>query len=204
MNAQKLILASASPRRRELLALLGLAFEVFVGSVDETLRDAETAAELVSRLAKSKAEEIARRHPEALVLAADTTVAFSPTSLRGDIFEKPVDRADAERMLKRLSGKNHVVLTAIALKSEATGVFRERTVLTEVYFRNIKTEELRLYIASGEPLDKAGAYGIQGVGGIFVEKINGSYSNVVGLPLVEVQAEFSALGFATQFPVSPA
>lgn len=159
-----------------LLGQLGLAFKVAPADIDETPRAGEPAAEYVERLAREKAA--AGTHENRVVLAADTTVV-----LDGQILGKPADEAEAESMLSRLSGREHEVITGVAIRKGAE-VYAS-TVTTRVNFAEVSADERASYIASGEPMDKAGAYGIQGYGEIFVAGINGSYSNVVGLPLRE-------------------
>ncbi|WP_413736824.1 Maf family protein [Sodalis sp. RH21] len=172
-------LASGSPRRRELLTLLNLPFDVLDAPIEERRRPDEPAADYVRRLAQQKALAGVAVAPEPRpVLGADTIVV-----LNGEILEKPRDAAHAACMLAALSGQSHQVMTAVAI---ADGRFQLcRSVVTEVTFRRLSAQEIDRYIASGEPMDKAGAYGIQGLGGVFVRAINGSYHGVVGLPLVE-------------------
>jgi septum formation protein len=170
-----LVLASGSPRRRELLAHLGVPFTVVAADVDETPRPGEGPVELVRRLAAAKAAAV-DGDP---VLAADTVV-----ELDGEILGKPADAAAARRMLARLSGRSHHVHTGVALRAgERLDV---EVVTTAVTFAALTPEAIEWYVATGEPLDKAGAYAIQGAGGVFVESIHGSASNVVGLPLATV------------------
>jgi len=174
-----LYLASGSPRRRELLTQLGLQFERLVTDVEEQRQPEEAAEVYVRRLALDKARAGVAVAPQDLpVLGADTIVV-----LNNDVLEKPRDAAHAAQMLSQLSGQTHQVMTAVALADSAREL--DCLVTTDVTFRNITAEEISHYIASGEPMDKAGAYGIQGLGGNFVRKINGSYHAVVGLPLVE-------------------
>lgn len=176
MRKPRLLLASSSPRRRELLAALGLEFEVRGFDVDETPFAEEAAADMVLRLATAKAR--AGAAPGRVVLAADTAVV-----LDSEIFGKPVDCDDALGMLERLSGREHDVLTGVAVYANGdidTGLSR-----TRVRFRDIGRDEALQYWHSGEPADKAGAYGIQGLGGVFVSNIEGSYTGVVGLPVFE-------------------
>ncbi|MFD1804494.1 Maf family protein [Mixta tenebrionis] len=180
-----LYLASGSPRRRELLAQLGLRFERLQTEVEEQRRVDESALHYVCRLAREKAQAGVAAAPQDLpVLGADTIVV-----LNGEVLEKPRDAAHAAEMLRRLSGNTHQVMTAVALADRQ----RELACLvqTEVTFRLLTPQDIDDYIASGEPMDKAGAYGIQGLGGNFVRKINGSYHAVVGLPLVETHELFS-------------
>lgn len=182
-----LYLASRSPRRAEYLRLLGVDFQVVDVELDETPGAHEDPARYVERLARAKAAAgAAAVHGIRPVLAADTTVVAA-----GTILGKPRDGADARRMLTRLSGGWHTVLTAIAL---VDGGCDARCVETRVQFRALTALEIDRYWASGEPVDKAGAYGIQGLGGALVARIDGSYSNVVGLPLAETVALLDARG----------
>ncbi len=186
----ELYLASGSPRRRELLAVLGLAFERLVTDVAEQKQPDEAPADYVLRLACDKALAGVAVAPQDLpVLGADTIVV-----LDGQVLEKPRDEAHAAQMLTALSGRQHQVMTAIALADRQT--HRSTLVVTDVTFRSLSADDIQHYILSGEPMDKAGAYGIQGKGGCFVREIRGSYYAVVGLPLVETQelySEFAAL-----------
>ncbi|MDQ3262418.1 MAG: Maf family protein [Myxococcota bacterium] len=186
MGQTRLILASGSPRRRAFLESLGLQFEVAPAELDETPLPAEAPRAYVQRLAAQKADAVGIRFPQAAVLAADTTVV-----LEDEVLGKPQDASEARRMLERLSGRTHRVLTGVALGGAARGAV---VVETEVRFRVLEEAQLRWYLASGEPMDKAGAYAIQGLGGAFVERITGSYSNVVGLPLVETLALLEQAG----------
>lgn len=174
-----LYLASGSPRRRELLTQLGLQFERLITHVEEQRQPEEAAEAYVCRLASDKARAGVAVAPQDLpVLGADTIVV-----LNGEVLEKPQDAAHAAAMLSKLSGQTHQVMTAVALADKQREL--DCLVTTDVTFRKMTAEEISHYIASGEPMDKAGAYGIQGLGGNFVRKINGSYHAVVGLPLVE-------------------
>ncbi|MBL8135128.1 MAG: septum formation inhibitor Maf [Acidobacteria bacterium] len=175
------VLASASPRRQELLAAAGYTFTVRTADVDETPVGGETAEAYVARLAEAKARAVLARHPDALVLGADTTVVVD-----GDILAKPADAADAARMLSRLQGRAHEVLTGVALVSATWS--RVAVAATSVWFAPMREAEIAAYVASGEPMDKAGAYGIQGRAARYVTRIEGSYSNVVGLPVALVHA----------------
>jgi len=178
MTVPALLLASRSPRRAEYLRLLGVDFAIVDVDVDETPHAHEAPRDYVERLARAKAAAgRARGGGGCPVLAADTTVVCG-----GVILGKPADAADARRILGQLSGRWHTVLTAVAL---AAGTVRGRCVETAVLFRPLTPGEIDRYWASGEPADKAGAYGIQGLGGAFVSRIDGSHSNVVGLPLAE-------------------
>lgn len=190
-SAPAFVLASSSPRRRELLARLGLRFEVVAADVDETPRRGEAAIDLVRRLAREKAERVAatRDGAAALVLAADTVVV-----LRGRILGKPADPDDARRMLRALSGEEHEVLTGLALVDTARARTAATVERTLVRFSAMDEDEIARYVATGEPLDKAGAYGVQGIGGLWVESIAGNYTNVVGLPLPAVRRLFAEVG----------
>ena len=190
MSDETLILASASPRRRELLAQIGLACEVQPADIDETPRPGEPPADYVLRMAREKAWAIAERYPGRVVLAADTTVV-----LDGEPLGKPADRAAGEGMLGRLSGRRHEVMTAICLASEAG--FDSDLVVTEVEFVALDKALVDAYLDTEEPWDKAGAYGIQGMAAVFVKGIEGSYSNVVGLPLHETWSMLRRAGFPT-------
>ena len=178
MDSVALVLASASPRRRQLLAPFGLALDVSPVDIDETPRPGEAPEALASRLAAAKAAAAARDAPQRLVLAADTVVA-----LEERVLGKPADAADARRMLHALSGRRHQVHTAVAVRRGAEAGMRLSS--SEVDFRALSAGEIDAYVATGEPLDKAGAYGIQGLAAIFVARLSGSHSGVVGLPLCE-------------------
>lgn len=175
------VLASASPRRQELLAAAGYAFTVQTADVDETPLAGESAEAYVARLAEAKARAVLARRPDALVLGADTTVVVD-----GDILAKPADAADAARMLGRLQSRAHEVLTGVALVSARWS--RVAVAATSVWFAPMTAAEIEAYVASGEPMDKAGAYAIQGRAARYVTRIEGSYSNVVGLPVALVEA----------------
>ncbi|MFN8392193.1 MAG: Maf family protein [Bdellovibrionota bacterium] len=204
MHSRKLILASASPRRRELLQSLGIPFEVRTAGIDETPHAGEKPDALVMRLAETKARAIAILEPAAVIVAADTTVATQESDGSHVILEKPKDEADACRMLGHLSGKTHSVFTGTCVMIADSSFVRVRVTETTVRFDSLTTESIAHYVSTGEPMDKAGAYAIQGIGGIFVKSIDGSYSNVVGLPLAELAEDLSATGVWTDFPVRPA
>ncbi|MBN1209602.1 MAG: septum formation inhibitor Maf [Myxococcaceae bacterium] len=172
-----LVLASASPRRRELLSQLGLRFTVSAADLDETPLAGEAADAYVLRLARAKARAVAERHPGAWVLAADTTVV-----LGAELLGKPSGPAEAQEMLGRLSGRTHAVYTGVALAGRADSATVVRTGVT---FRALSAGEIDWYVGTGEPLDKAGAYAIQGRGGFLVAAVEGSPTNVIGLPLGE-------------------
>lgn len=174
-----LYLASGSPRRRELLTLLGVSFDILLTHTEEQRREGEPAEAYVRRLAQDKAKAgVALAQEDRPVLGADTIVV-----LNGRVLEKPRDEAHAADMLAALSGKQHQVMTAVAIADRHD--VRCQLVVTDVTFRSLSQQDIRDYIATGEPMDKAGAYGIQGKGGCFVRTITGSYHAVVGLPLVE-------------------
>lgn len=177
----KLILASASPRRGEFLRIMGLDFDTLPGDIDETFRPGESPQEHVLRLAEEKALSIARSHPDAWVLGADTVVVVA-----GELLGKPGSPGEAARMLEKLSGREHEVLTGFAIVRQDRGVRIREVVESSVFFREITADEMAWYTGTDEPYDKAGAYAVQGMGGCFVREIRGSCTNVVGLPLCEV------------------
>lgn len=188
----RVILASQSPRRRELLALVGIDHEVMPADINEDVRPGEQAVPYTERLAREKAAVIAAKHPEAYVIAADTTVVVD-----GDIVGKPEDAADAQRMLRRLSGRSHVVCTGIAV---AHGARTESAVeQVTVTFRELTDADIVAYVATCEPMDKAGAYGIQGWGATIVERVDGDYFSVMGLGLRRLVALFERQGVAYGF-----
>jgi len=176
---EPLVLASRSPRRTEILQAVGWSFEIAVAGIDETRHAGEDALHYVQRLALMKAQVAAQRHSGRLVLGADTVVLIDT-----EILGQPVDAGDARRMLRQLSGKWHEVLTGVALvrvgECACTLIDHE---ITRVLFANLSAEEVDWYIETGEPMDKAGAYAIQGKAAPFIEKIEGDYFNVVGLPI---------------------
>ena len=178
MLEEKLILASKSPRRAELLAAAGWQFEAVAASIDETRHDGEEAVAYVRRLAQTKAEKVAQQFANALVLGADTTVVVG-----SEILEQPGDAATAAWMLKLLSGKWHQVLTGVALLRVSDARLTVAHEVTQVRFAELSAAEIDWYVSTGEPLDKAGAYGIQGRAAPFIEEIQGDYFNIVGLPM---------------------
>src|SRR5438445_3417666 len=187
----KLILASASPRRAEILRSAGLQFTVLSSAVDETPMPSEVPQDLVHRLALAKADLVAARAlGPAFVLAADTVVV-----LEGTILGKPRTSEDARQMLAKLSGRTHSGMPGVALIRLPDAERREFIEPTQVHFASVSNEEIVKYLASGEPFDKAGAYAIQGLGGRFVPRIDGCYFNVVGLPLARLYHELSLLGW---------
>jgi septum formation protein len=173
---RRVVLASSSPRRREILEKLGISFDVIPSNADESGVDG-SADETVMILAKRKAENVAEKLNDSLVIGCDTLVA-----LENDVFGKPESTAQAEEMLSRLSGNTHRVLSGLCLIDTVTGEKRVSRDETFVSFRTLSPEEIRAYVLSGEPMDKAGAYAIQGGAGRFVSEVNGSYDNIVGFP----------------------
>ncbi len=176
-----LILASKSARRRYLLKQAGLSFSVIPSSFDESSIPVTDPHNYVKVLAESKAKEISDKYPESWVIGADTVVVIG-----GQILGKPASRTDAREMLKSLSGQTHLVLTGYCICCKVKNRFFSETVKTEVLFKNLTDEEVEWYIHTKEPFDKAGAYAIQGLGTFLVKSVNGSYTNVVGLPVCEV------------------
>jgi septum formation protein len=172
MTPEPLTLASSSPRRRQLLEMLGLVVRVRSPNIAEIRRAVETPVDYVERLAREKALSV----PGALVLGADTTVV-----VRDEMLEKPADAAEALRMLRKLQGRTHQVVTSVALV--AAEALHQATDVTNVTFRRVEDQFLEAYVATGEPMDKAGAYGIQGYGAALVERIDGDFFSVMGLPL---------------------
>jgi len=180
MQLPELILASGSPWRKSLLRAAGIAFEVVESGIDEIRGACETAPEFALRVARDKALSVSARFPLPIVLGADTVVEFD-----GEILGKPGEPADARRMLTLLSGNTHRVVTAFAL-ARAGAVLESAAVTSGVTFRPLSPAEITAYIETGEPFDKAGAYGIQGVGGAFISAVDGSRDNVMGLPVDHV------------------
>jgi septum formation protein len=186
----QLYLASKSPQRRELLAQLGLVFECIEGSVDESVLDGETPQDYVLRLAKAKAVS----GQDNLVVPSQIPILGSDTSVVIDnqILGKPQDEQEAVAMLARLSGHSHMVYTAVAIKHNRD--MKSVCCATKVFFAAMTASQINSYIATGEPMDKAGAYGIQGLGGRYIKKIEGSYTSVVGLPLYETSMLLTECG----------
>jgi len=189
-SSSKLILASASPRRKTLLGATGLDFEIVESQIAEVRRDGESAPDFAVRMACEKALKVSTRFRDALVLAADTIVECD-----GQILGKPTDAADAHAMLRTLSGNTHTVVTAFAI-ARAGAVTESMPVTSRVTFRALSPAEIAAYVASGDPLDKAGAYGIQNVGAGFIERVEGARDNVMGLPVREVLAALRRHGIA--------
>lgn len=182
-----IILASASPRRRELLSAAGIDHIVKAANIDETPHIAELPRAYAERLARGKAAAVAVEHPEATVVGADTVVVID-----NQILGKPVDAADARRMLEQLSNREHVVLTAVAVARG--GEVRSTVASTSVWMRAISAAEIATYVDSGEPMDKAGAYAIQGGAAGFIKQISGDFDNVVGLPISVVRRLLTEVG----------
>lgn len=183
-----LVLASSSPRRREILGLFAPKLEIIPSQINEDILSDETPEAYVLRLAKEKAEDIAKSCKNKFVVGADTTVVCE-----GNILAKPLDAMDAKRMLKQLSGNWHSVLTGVAVINTSTNKQAIDICQTQVKFNQLTDQEIDWYIATGEPFDKAGAYAIQGYGSIFIEEIAGNYLNVVGLPITLVRKLLKAV-----------
>jgi septum formation protein len=192
MNECRVVLASASPRRRELLSLIGIAHEVQPANIDETLRPRETPRRFAERLAREKASAVATRDPNMITIGADTIVVINRK-----ILGKPANVAQAAAMLRQLSGREHTVVTAVAVSRGK----KLRSVVEEVRvrFRTLRAAEIEAYIATGEPMDKAGAYGIQGYGATMVECIEGDYFSVMGLSLVRLVGLLRDVGVKYRF-----
>ncbi len=194
MNRHEFILASGSPRRRELLSRAGFAFEIAESGVDELIRAGESGKEFALRMAAEKALAVSALRRGAIVLAADTIVELS-----GRVFEKPVDGAEARAMLSALAGATHVVVTAFAVAHDGA-VEDHRAVISRVTFRELSAAEIEEYVASGDPMDKAGAYGIQGRGADFIVAVEGPRDNVMGLPVAEAAAALARRGIMPERP----
>ncbi|MBY0099125.1 Maf family protein [Mesobacillus maritimus] len=189
---QRLILASSSPRRKELLENLHLTFEISSSNVDESFSPELTPEEAVKELASRKASFVAEKEPDAFVIGSDTVVVHE-----GDILGKPSDREEALFMLKKLSGQTHSVFTGVCIISPEREIqFYEKT---DVVFWELSQEEMDAYISSGEPFDKAGGYGIQGFGSFLVREIKGDYFSVVGLPVARTVRELRRAGYVLPY-----
>ena len=186
---KRLVLASASPRRKALLERVGIEIEVVPSTIEEVPQKDEDARSHVLRLAREKTEEVANRFPDRWVIGGDTLVVID-----GEILGKPETSKEARRMLSALSGRDHRVLTGYAVARKKEAAFASRVVETRVRVKDLSPGEINWYIRTGEPFGKAGAYGIQGVGSFMVEEIQGSYTNVVGLPVCQVLVSLGALG----------
>ena len=192
MTALRVILASQSPRRRELLSLVGIAHDVQPADIDESYLTGEPPRDHAERLARGKAEVIAAREPDAVVIGSDTIVVVD-----GDVLGKPADENDAVRMLARLAGRSHTVVTAVAVAWR--GETRSAVEEVEVTFHPLSRAEIDAYIATREPMDKAGAYGIQGYGATIVARVDGDYFAVMGLPLQRLIRVLDSLGLRYAF-----
>lgn len=187
-----IVLASSSPRRQQLLEMLGIPHVVDPADIDELARPGETPEQTATRLAVDKAVMVARRHPGEAILAADTLVVLDQ-----EVLGKPSSPADAERMLSKLAGREHRVVTAVVLARD--GHVSERCDVTRVWFRPIEPELIRAYVETGEPLDKAGSYGVQGYGAVLIERIEGDFFGVMGLPLGLVIDLLESAGLGYRF-----
>ena len=188
----KVVLASASPRRRDLLDLIGVRHTVSPADVDESLHVGELPEAYAERLARAKAEKLAASNSDALIIGADTIVVIDDV-----VLGKPQDAGDAERMLGILSGRSHTVMTAVAVNYMGKTV--SAVEIVDVTFRPLSEEEIRNYVATGEPMDKAGSYGIQGYGATIVRRIDGDYFAVMGLSLVKLVALMAEVGVIYDF-----
>lgn len=189
-EVSQLILASASPRRRQLLQQIGLDFRIVAPEVSEVILPTGDIATRVMELAYRKAQAVANQEPEGLVLGADTVVV-----LGDQVLGKPRSADEAFFMLKQLQGREHRVITGVALVEARSMRYLLGREITRIWMRKLSSSEIESYVATGEPLDKAGAYGIQGKGALLVERIEGCYFNVVGLPLVKVAVMLARFGF---------
>ena len=183
----QIILASASPRRKELLSQLGLDFTIAIPHVDEKTRQGEHPEDFCRRISMEKAAIISQDYPDALIIAADTIVVID-----GKILGKPNDNKEALAYLTLLAGRTHEVYTGYTILYK--GQNRTKVIRTRVHFRAMSKEEILWYIATGEPMDKAGAYAVQGIGSIFVDRLEGSYTNVIGLPLSDLYYDLKGFG----------
>lgn len=192
-----IVLASSSPRRRELLESVGLEFQICTPEVDESYNGNESPEDFALRLSIEKALSVARRcEKDSVVIGADTVVV-----VEGEILGKPLDENEAKVMLNKISGRDHEVLTAFSLASTRLEIIHSEIVKTSVHVKNLAASEIEGYIMTGEPMDKAGAYGIQGIGAFMIKGIRGSYTNVVGLPLVELLEALKSQGLFSIFSV---
>lgn len=186
---QKIILASGSPRRREIFTKLGINFQYVTSNVDEKFNSDSPVEDEIVRVAAAKAYSVAAIYPEAFIVGADTIVV-----LDNEVIGKPEDKSDAQQILRKLSGKKHLVLTGVAVINKKSKICERFYEKTDVYFKKLNNEIINWYIDSEEPMDKAGAYGIQGRGSLLVEKIDGNYDNVMGLPAGKLLETFGKLG----------
>jgi septum formation protein len=184
-----IILASASPRRKELLQKIGLRFEIEPSGYEEEIHAELDPNEVVLQISIKKAQSVAAKHKDAVIIAADTIGVIG-----NKILGKPHTENEARKMLKEISGKAHSVITGFTVLDTATNKIFSRTINTKVYVKNLTTDEIDAYVKTGEPLDKAGAYAIQGLGSLIVERIEGDYYNVVGLPLAALTEAMKEFG----------
>lgn len=189
LKMKKIILASSSPRRKTLLEQIGLKFEIDPSNYNEGAVSEMEPRKLAEYLSLKKAIEVAKRHEETVVISADTVVVID-----SKILGKPKTSEEAKSMLKKLSGKCHSVITGFAIIDTGDNKQISKSVETKVYFKNLSEKEIDAYISTGEPMDKAGAYGIQGKAALFVERIEGDYFNVVGLPVLSLTEELKNFG----------
>ena len=192
MSGCRVVLASGSPRRRDLLNLIGIEHEVRPANIDETMRPREVPRRHAERLAREKASAVAMRDPDLITIGADTVVVINRK-----VLGKPADADDAARMLRLLSGREHTVITAVAVSRGRK--LRSAIEEVRVKFRRLRDDEIEAYIATGEPMDKAGAYGIQGYGATIVERIEGDYFAVMGLPLMRLVGLMRDVGVRYRF-----
>lgn len=188
-----LILASASPRRKELLRSAGLKFKIIASDIDESYIAGESPQNHVRRLSRAKAAAVANQHPKVLVLGADTIVVIDDL-----ILGKPKNKKQAQEMMQRLSDRRHTVFTGFTITRVSSGLSKTRVVRSDVRFKKITPEEMNWYVNCSEPYDKAGGYAVQGLGAYFIKAIHGSYTNVIGLPLCETLEELQKIS-AVQF-----
>ena len=186
---KKIILASQSPRRRDLLKQIGLEFEIDPSNYEEDMSLKMKPNKLAEFLSLGKAKDISQRHKDSIIISADTIVAIG-----GEVFGKPKTSERAKYMLKKFSGKAHSVITGFTIIDTGTNKQITKSVETKVYFKSLSEKEIDAYIATGEPLDKGGGYAIQGLAALFVEKIEGDYFNIVGLPILALTEELKNLG----------
>ena len=186
---KKIILASQSPRRKDLLKQIGLEFEIDPSNYEEDMTLKMEPNKLAEFLSLGKAKDVAKRHKDAIIISADTIVAIS-----GEVFGKPKTPERAKYMLEKFSGNAHSVITGFTIIDTETNKQISKSVETKVYFKNLSEQEIKAYIATGEPLDKGGGYAIQGLAALFVEKIEGDYFNIVGLPILALTTELKDFG----------
>jgi septum formation protein len=189
MSMKKLILASASPRRKEILEITGLDFSVCASDYEEDLDLSLKPHKLARFLSLKKAEAVAHKYKDAIIIAADTFIYF-----KNRLLGKPHTEKEAKKMLGILNGKVHSVITGFTIMDSGSGQIVSKSEVTKVYFKKLTDEEISAYVRSGEPLDKAGAYAVQGLGAVFIEKIDGDFFNVMGLPLCALNESLRKFG----------